>query len=83
MEEQTPSRPPEKSDLIKLCAALNSQGAKYVVVGGMAMIQQGFLRATEYIDLLLEKSRQNQSKVRKAPEASAADETSLSRQGHT
>jgi hypothetical protein len=34
----------------------------------MAMIQQGFLRATEDIDLLLEKSRQNQAKVRKALE---------------
>jgi hypothetical protein len=34
----------------------------------MAMVQQGFLRATEGIDLLLEKSRQNQSRVRKALE---------------
>jgi hypothetical protein len=38
------------------------------VVGGMAIIQQGFLRATEDIDLLLESSRANQSRVLKALE---------------
>ena len=68
MEEQTPPRTPEQSDLVRLCAALNAQGASYIVVGGMAVIQQGFLRATEDIDLLLESSRQNQAKVRKALE---------------
>ena len=68
MEEQTPSRTPEQSDLVRLCAALNAQGASYIVVGGMAMVQQGFLRATEDIDLLLESSRQNQARVRQALE---------------
>jgi hypothetical protein len=34
----------------------------------MAMVQQGFLRATEDIDLLLESSRQNQARVRQALE---------------
>ena len=68
MEEQTPSRTPEQSDLVKLCAALNAQGANYIVVGGMAVVQQGFLRATEDIGLLLENSRQNQARVRKALE---------------
>ena len=68
MEEETPPRTPEQSDLVKLCAALNAQGASYIVVGGMAIIQQGFLRATEDIDLLLENSRQNQARVRRALE---------------
>jgi hypothetical protein len=68
VEEQTPPRIPEQSDLVKLCAALNAQGANYIVVGGMAIIQQGFLRATEDIDLLLENSRQNQQRVRRALE---------------
>jgi len=68
VEEETPPRTPEQSDLVKLCAALNAQGASYVVVGGMAIIQQGFLRATEDIDLLLENSPQNQARVRKALE---------------
>ena len=68
MEEQTPPRTPEQNDLVKLCAALNAQSALYIVVGGMAIIQQGFLRATEDIDLLLENSRENQTRVRKALE---------------
>ena len=68
MEEKAPPRTPEQTDLAKLCAALNAESARYVVVGGMAIIQQGFLRATEDIDLLLERSRANQSKVLKALE---------------
>ena len=63
-----PPRTPDNNDLVKLCAALNSQGAQYLVVGGMAIIQQGFLRATEDIDLLLEASRENQQRVLKALE---------------
>ena len=68
MEEATPPRTPEQNDLVRLCAALNAQGASYIVVGGMAIIQQGFLRATEDIDLLLETSRKNQARVLKALE---------------
>src|SRR5687767_7077772 len=63
-----PPRTPEEDDLAKLCASLNAQGARYLVVGGLAMNQQGFLRATEDINLLLEKSRENQEKVLKALE---------------
>ena len=68
MEEKASPRTPEQTDLAKLCAALNAESARYIVVGGMAIIQQGFLRATEDIDLLLERSRDNQSRVRKALE---------------
>ena len=68
MEEKASPRTPEQTDLAKLCAALNAESARYIVVGGMAIIQQGFLRATEQIDLLLERSRDNQSRVRKALE---------------
>jgi hypothetical protein len=69
MEGTVPSpRTPEEDDLVKLCAALNSQGSKYIVIGGMAMNQHGMLRATEDIDLLVERSRENQEKVRKALE---------------
>jgi hypothetical protein len=68
VEESPTARLPEKSDLIKICAALNEQGARYIVVGGMAVIHQGFLRATEDIDLLLQKSAENIAKVRQALE---------------
>ena len=61
-------RPPEETDLVTLCRALNAHGARYIVVGGMAVIQQGFLRATDDIDLLLDKSPQNIENVRSALE---------------
>jgi len=47
------SRPPLLEDLLTICRALNERGARYVVVGGMAVIHDGFVRATEDIDLLV------------------------------
>lgn len=58
-----PPRVPDEVDLIRLCRELNQRGARYIVVGGMAIIQHGFLRTTEDIDLLIEKSPDNQAKV--------------------
>lgn len=68
MEEKPPSRTPEQPDLVRLCAALNAHSARYIVVGGMAILHHGFLRATEDIDLLLETSRENQNRIRAALE---------------
>lgn len=68
MEEKPPPRTPEQTGLAKLAPALNAQSARYIVIGGMAVIQQGFLRATEDMDLLIERSRDNQGKVRKVLE---------------
>ena len=58
------SRPPTLEDLLKLCRALNERGARYLVVGGFAIIQAGFPRATMDIDLLVESSLENQARVR-------------------
>jgi hypothetical protein len=63
-----PPRIPDSADLVALCRELNACGARYVVIGGLAMAQQGFLRATEDVDLLIERSRENQRKVRAALE---------------
>jgi len=60
------SRPPTVDDLVSLCTALNAEEAKYIVIGGMAMIQAGFVRATADIDLLIDVSKENQARVRKA-----------------
>ena len=69
MEETVPApRTPEEDDIVRLCAALNDEGALYVIVGGVAVNQQGFLRATEDIDLLVERSKENQQKVLRALE---------------
>jgi len=53
------SRPPTLEDLLKLCRSLNEYEVKYLIVGGMAVIQHGFTRATEDIDLLVEASPEN------------------------
>jgi hypothetical protein len=68
VEEELTPRTPEETDLVGLCAALNAHGARYIVVGGMAVLLHGFLRATEDIDLLLETSRDNQNRIRQALE---------------
>ncbi len=60
------SRPPLLEDLLKICRALNEAGAKYVVVGGMAVIQAGFVRGTEDIDLLVDSSPANFERIREA-----------------
>lgn len=57
------SRPPELRDILELARALNSRGAQYLIIGGIAIIQQGFTRATEDIDLLIERSPRNLAKV--------------------
>jgi hypothetical protein len=62
------SRPPTLEDLLSLCRELNARKARYAVIGGMAMIQAGFVRGTEDIDLLIESSAENQAAVRKALE---------------
>ena len=66
-DDQAPeSRPPTLDDLVFLCRELNEAGAKYVVIGGMAIIQSGFARATEDIDLLVGKSEENFQRIRQA-----------------
>ncbi len=57
------SRPPTLEDLIQLCRRLNEKNAKYIVIGGWAMVQHGFTRATEDIDLLVETSLANEKIV--------------------
>lgn len=47
-EELVP-RPPLEEDLVNLCRELNDRGARYIVVGGLAIIQAGLARATELL----------------------------------
>ncbi len=71
------SRPPTLNDLAALCKSLNECGARYIVVGGMAIIQLGFVRATEDIDLLVDASTENVARIKQAmsilPDNAAAD----------
>jgi hypothetical protein len=67
-ELPNPGRIPQENDLVALCRALNERGARYLVVGGFAVIHHGYLRATEDIDLLLDGDLDNQARVKKALE---------------
>src|SRR5438105_2766605 len=61
--EEKVSRPPKSEDLSRLCAELNRRGARYVVVGGHAIIQHGYQRFTQDIDLLIETTTENETRV--------------------
>ena len=61
-EEKVP-RPPQFSDLSRICRELNRLGAHYVVIGGFAIIHHGFPRLTYDIDLLIETTPENEARV--------------------
>jgi Nucleotidyl transferase AbiEii toxin, Type IV TA system len=61
---QPEPRDPTLRDLTDMCRELNQRGAKYIIIGGMAMMEHGMPRFTEDIDLLYETSRANQLKIR-------------------
>ena len=57
------SRPPTQGDLAGLCRELNQRGAKYVVVGGWAIIAAGLPRVTTDVDLIVAVDAENEAKV--------------------
>jgi hypothetical protein len=61
--EDLESRPPLEADLVALCRALNERGARYIVIGGFAVITAGLPRVTGDIDLLVAADRENEAKV--------------------
>ena len=56
-------RAPRLTDLGRLGAELNRLGARYVVVGGFAIIQAGYARFTTDLDLLVDTSPENEAKI--------------------
>lgn len=70
MENEVPNagRIPKDTDLVALCRALNDNKARYLIIGGFAVIHHGYLRATEDIDVLLDGDLENQLRVKKALE---------------
>ncbi len=67
-DELTP-RPPDNQDLVDLCRHLNRIGADYLVIGGFAVIHMGLGRFTEDIDLIIDTSPENETKVFRALES--------------
>ena len=62
-DENLISRPPTQADLVALCRELNQRGAKYVVVGGLAIIAAGLPRVTADVDLMVAVDAENEAKV--------------------
>ena len=75
--EEKVSRPPDFKDLTRLCAEFNRLGARYIVVGGFAIIQHGYQRLTNDIDLLIETTPDNEGRIIQAllilPDKAAAE----------
>lgn len=57
------SRPPTQADLVALCGELNKRGAKYVVIGGLAIIAAGLPRMTVDVDLMVAVDAENEAKI--------------------
>jgi hypothetical protein len=62
-EQDLECRPPLQADVAALCRALNERGARYVVIGGFAIIAAGFPRVTGDIDLIVAADAENEQKV--------------------
>lgn len=63
---QAATRPPTVEDLKKLCARMNETGARYILIGGMAMNYYGLPRATQDIDFLIDESEDNITRIKTA-----------------
>jgi hypothetical protein len=59
------ARAPEPDDLVRLCRALNDAGARYVLIGGFAVIAHGAARFTKNIDLLVDDAPENVARVKR------------------
>jgi hypothetical protein len=49
-----------------VCEALNRSKARYLVIGGVACILHGYLRATTDVDILIERTPENAERVLEA-----------------
>jgi hypothetical protein len=56
----------DQDALLKLLGRFQAEGVQYILVGGQAVRLNGFVRATEDIDVLLPSSRDNGRKVIRA-----------------
>jgi predicted nucleotidyltransferase len=64
MEEGPPRRGSEPELIAaQICQSLNAAGAQYLVIGGIACILHGYVRATADLDLLIERSPGNAERV--------------------
>lgn len=62
-EGELSSRAPTEEDLVNLCRILNQLGARYLIVGGFAVMYSGYARTTMDVDLLMSVDPQNEARV--------------------
>ncbi len=60
------ARAPEPEDVVRICRALNVAQARYVLIGGFAVIAHGAGRFTKDIDRLVDDSPENVARVKRA-----------------
>jgi hypothetical protein len=60
------ARAPEPDDVVRICRALNEAEARYVLIGGFAVIAHGAARFTKDIDLLVDDAPDNIARVKRA-----------------
>jgi hypothetical protein len=64
MEEGTPRRGiTPQAIAVQVCTALNQAGAKYLVIGGVACVLHGYVRATTDVDILIARTEENAERV--------------------
>ncbi len=68
-EEGLGSRAPQQADISSLAKELNGLGAKYIIIGGFAIILSGYPRSTLDLDLIVATDPENEAKVFKALES--------------
>lgn len=59
------ARAPEPEDVVRICRALNEAGARYLLIGGFALIAHGAARFTKDIDLLVDDTPDNITLVKR------------------
>jgi hypothetical protein len=59
------ARAPEPEDVVRICRALNEAGARYVLIGGFAVIAHGAARFTKDVDLLVDDTPENIERIKR------------------
>lgn len=76
-DDDRSARAPEPDDVVRICRALNEAGARYLLIGGFAVIAHGGGRFTKDIDLLVDDAPENVARVKRAlsilPDNAAAE----------
>ena len=76
-DDDRSARAPEPGDVVRICRALNEAGARYLLIGGFAVIAHGAGRFTKDIDFLVDDAPDNVARVKSAlsvlPDNAAAE----------